>query len=169
MSESFSTEGESNVKTKFLILISIAVVAVASACSFSTANMSSFKTFKDKDAKTETTTFKAGDTIFADAVISNSMDKVTVKFSLADDKGTAMTAGDVKVELPSSGTAKYSLPIPMGMKGGKFKLTADMINDKGEKKESKSIDITIEPGAAPPPPPPSSSMDDKDDAKDEDK
>ena len=55
------------------------------------------------------------------------------------------------------------------MKGSKFKLTADMINDKGEKKESKSIDITIEPGAAPPPPPPSSSMDDKDDAKDEDK
>ncbi len=156
------------MKTKFFIFVSIAAIAVASACSFSTANMSSFKTFKEKDSKTETTTYKAGETIFADAVISNSMDKVTVKFSMTDDKGTAMTGGDVKVDLPSSGTAKYSLPIPMGMKGGKFKLTADMLNDKGEKKDSKSVDITIEAGAAPPSAA-APAADDKDADKDDDK
>jgi len=157
------------VKKRIFVMLSIAAIAAAAtACSFSTANMSSLKSFKDKDNKTAASSYKAGETIYATAEISNSMDKVTVKYSLNDEKGVAQPGSEIKVDLPSSGSAKYTLPIPEGFKGGKFKLTADMLNEKGEKKDSKSIDITIEAGAPPAAAPAAPASDDKDAADDKD-
>ena len=153
------------MKNKITILLATAAIAIAAtACSFSTANMSSLKTFKDKDGKQEATSFKGGETIYANAEIANSMDKVTVKFNLMNDKGTAEPGASVSVDLPSSGTAKYSLAVPTGYKSGKYTLTADMINDKGEKKDSKSAAITIDGGSAPAAP----AADDKKDASKDD-
>jgi len=126
------------------------------ACSFSTANLSSFKTSKDADGKQEATTFKAGETIYANAIVSNSPGKVSVKISLtADDapgmkKGETVKGSEVKIDLPGSGTAKYSLPIPANLASGKFTVVADMLNENGEKKDGKSVAISIEGGAAPP-------------------
>ncbi len=112
------------ISNKFIAICGLALAfIVMQACSLSTANMSSFKTSSDKDGKTETTSFKGGDTINAQAVIANSISKVTVKFALVVEDVKGMTKGetvkgsDVKVELPSSGTATYSLPIPMGAPG----------------------------------------------------
>jgi hypothetical protein len=161
--------GEPNVKKKLSILLAIALVAVAAgACSFSTASMSSFKTSKDKEGKTESTTFKAGETLYANAVITGSMSKTTTKISLTDPSGKPVTGSEVKVDLPGSGTAAYSLALPMGAPGGKYTVTADFLDDKGEKKDSKSVSVTIE--AAPAPPPAAApATDDKGDDKDEDK
>jgi hypothetical protein len=113
------------------------------ACSFSTANMSSLKTFKDKDGKDETSSYKIGDTIYARAAISNNPGKVKVKLSLADPKGAAMKGSDVNVDIDGDGYATYTLPTAEGMEAGSYKLSADMINDAGEKKDSKSTTITI--------------------------
>ncbi len=78
------------MKNKITILLATAAIAIAAtACSFSTANMSSLKTSKDKDGKQEATSFKGGETIYANAEIANSSDKVTVKFNLMNDKGSA--------------------------------------------------------------------------------
>lgn len=147
------------MKNKFQLIVSIsALLAVSIACSFSTANMSSFKVGKEKDVKTEATTFKAGDTIHGAAEISNSMSEVTVKFQLTADDVSGMKKGDmlkgsnVDVKLASSGTATYSLPVPNGVPGGKYILTADMHNEAGEKKDSKSVNITIEGSKAAAPP-----------------
>jgi hypothetical protein len=135
------------VKTKLSIFL--ALVAFAAACSFSTANMSSFKTSKDKEGKQEATTFKGGETLYANAIISNSMSKTTTKIWLVDDKGKTVAGSEVKIDLPSSGTANYTLPLPAGVTGGKYTLNADMLDEKGEKKDGKSVAITIEAGAAP--------------------
>lgn len=149
------------MKTKLFLFISL--IALASACSFSTANMSSFKTSKDKEGKTEATTFKAGETLYANAIISNSMSKTSTKLYLQDEKGKTVPGSEVKVDLPSSGTANYTLPIPMGVPGGKYTVFAEMLDEKGEKKDSKSVAITIE--AAPAPPPSASDDKDSDDEK----
>ena len=161
------------MKTKLSIILSL--VAFAAACSFSTASMSSFKTSKDKDGKTESTTFKAGETLYANAVITGSKSKTTTKISMTDPNGKPVTGSEVKIDLASSGTAAYSLPLPMGAPGGKYTVTADFMDDKGEKKDSKSVAITIEGAPAPPPAADkdsddeSSDHDAKDDKKKEDK
>ncbi|MEP6945241.1 MAG: hypothetical protein ABJA02_04935 [Acidobacteriota bacterium] len=138
--------------------------------------MSSFKTSKDKDGKQEASTFKAGDTIYANAVISNAGGKTTTRFYLVADadsvaakKGETVKGSEVKVDLPSAGTAQYSLPIPAGIPSGKFTLNAEMLDDKGEKKDSKSADITIEGSAAPAAKTTSDTSDDKSKSSDKDK
>lgn len=153
------------MKNKITIFIATAVFAIAaSACSFSTASMSSFKTAKDKEGKTESTTFKGGDTLYANAVITGSMSKTTTKIWLTDPSGKTVTGSEVKIDLPGSGTAAYSLPIPAGVPGGKYTVTADFMDDKGEKKDSKSVAVTIEGGSAPAAP----AADDKKDASKDD-
>ena len=151
---------------KIKLSLITALFAFVAACSFSTANMSSFKTSKDKEGKTESTTFKAGETIYANAVISNAPGKTTTKIYINDDKGKLLPGSDVKVELASSGVAAYNLPLPASFAGGKFTIVADMLDENGEKKDSKNVAITIEAGAPPPAAAPSS--DDKDHDSDKD-
>ncbi len=151
------------MKTKLFTFLTLAVFA--SACSFSTASMSSFKTSKDKEGKTEATTFKAGETIYANAVITGSMSKTTTKISMTDPSGKPVTGSEVKIDLPSSGTAAYSLPLPAGAPSGKYTIVADFMDDKGEKKDSKSVAITIEGAPAPAAAP---ATDEKDADKDDD-
>lgn len=139
-------------------------MVAAAACSFSTANMSSFKTSKDKEGKQETTTFKAGETLYANAVISNAPGKTTTKIYVQDEKGKLVEGTQVKVDLPSSGVANYSLPIPAGLSGGKYTVYADMLDEKGEKKDGKSVAISIEAAPAAP-----TAADDKDANSEEDK
>ena len=148
---------------KIKLSIFLSLVVFASACSFSTASMSSFKTSKDKEGKTESTTFKGGETLYANAVISGSMSKTTTKISMTDPTGKMVTGSEVKIDLPSSGTAAYSLPIPASVPGGKYKVTAEFMDDKGEKKDTKSVDVTIEAGAAPAAPAAPAADDKKDD------
>ncbi len=164
------------MKNTLTLAIATAIIAaIGMACNFSasTANIGSFKVAKDKEGKQAASTFKSGDTIYAIAEISASMSKTTVKFSMtADDapgmkKGEEVPLNNPKVELPSSGTATYTLPVPAGMKGGKFTLTADMLNEAGEKKDTKSAAITIEGGSGSTSP--ATSKDDKAPSKDADK
>jgi hypothetical protein len=153
------------VKNKAGFLISLVVLAiVAIACNMGTANLSSWKLSTDKDGKEEATNFKSGDTINGRAQVASNGGKVTVKmYMTADDapglkKGDTLKGSDVSVEINNDGVALYTLPIPQGMTAGKYIVTADMINDAGEKKDSKSVNITIAAG-------PASSKDSDDDDK----
>ena len=77
-------------------------------------------------------------------------------------KGDIVKGSEVTVDMDGDGTATYSLPMPSGVKGGKYIVTADMINDAGEKKDNKSVPVTIEAGSGSSAPPSSKSDDDKD-------
>lgn len=148
---------EKQMKTTIGAVISVSALIIAGlACSFSTANMSSLVMAKDKAGTQAASTFKAGETVYAVATISNSSGKTTTKFSVVADDAPDMKKGEVvkgtetSVDLPSSGTAVLTLPIPAGFKGGKFTVNAEMMDEKGEKKDSKSAAFTIEPSAAAP-------------------
>ncbi len=149
-------------RTAFTITIAV-FFTVALACSFGPPTISSLKTSKDKDGKQEGSTFKGGETLYANAITSGG-GKSTVKFTLVADDAPGMKKGDiapgseVKVDLPSAGTAQFHLTIPAGFSGGKFNVVADLLDEKGEKKDSKSASATIEGAPAAPP----ASSDDKD-------
>ena len=63
-------------------LVAAVLFTAAFACNVSTANLSSLKTSKAKDGP-ESTTFAAGDTIFANATVSNNGSKVSVKLYIS--------------------------------------------------------------------------------------
>ena len=132
-----------------LLIVALVLMTAAWECSVGEAKMSSFKTSKDKEGKTESTTFKAGETLYANAVIGGGA-KTTTKIWLVDGTGKSVAGSEVKIDLPSAGTANYTLPLPASVPGGKYTLNADMLDEKGEKKDSKSVAITVEGGAAPP-------------------
>lgn len=141
--------GEENVKNIVgLLIVALVLMTAAWECSVGEAKLTSFKTTKDKEGKTEASTFKAGDTLYAIAEIGGSS-KTTTKFWVTDDKGTAIST-ETKVDLPRNGTATYSLPLPASVPSGKYTVHAEMVDEKGEKKDTKSAAVTIEGGAAPP-------------------
>lgn len=143
----------------------IALIFVAAACNMSTANLSGLTTSTDSDGKTATSSFKTGDTINGRAPVANNPGKVKIKFAMtAEDvkgltKGDVLKGSEVSVDIEKDGVATYTLPVVPAMPGGKYKLTADMLNEAGEKKDSKSADITVTQSA----PPPAAKTDDDDD------
>lgn len=150
----------------------LALFILAAGCSFSTANLSSLTTSTDKDGKNAATSFKTGDTIYAKAEISNNPGKVKVKYALtAEDvkgmtKGETLKGSEISVDLEgATNVASYNLPVVPVLPGGTYKLTADMLNDKGEKKDSKSVNITVTQTA--PIDAPSTDPEDKDKDKDD--
>jgi hypothetical protein len=152
---------------------SVAVFTLAaSACNFSftTASISSLKTASDKAGTQETTAFKGGESLHAKAVVSNA-GKVSVKFYLLADevpgakKGDVVPGSEVKVDLPSSGTADFDVTFPPTW-SGKYSVVADLLNESGEKTESKSVNFTLEAAAAAPAQGGAADDDNKDDSKD---
>ena len=127
------------------------LIAFGIACNFSasTANISELKLSKDKEAKTETGSFAAGDTVYAVATISNVPDKVKVKGRLVvedvegEEKGPVQ-ATENTVELPNDGTATFTFSGPSsGWPKGKYKVEVVMTNEAGEQKDQKSADFTV--------------------------
>jgi hypothetical protein len=144
---------------------------VMQGCSFSTANMSGLTTSTDKEGKTAATSFKSGDTLYAKAPIANNPGKVKVKFALvAEDvkgltKGETLKGSEVSVDVEGDNSANFNVTVAPGFPGGTYKLNADMLNDKGEKKDGKSVSITVANSA---PAPAAPKADDKEDAEDAD-
>jgi len=138
-----------NLRTFSVASLLALFVFAAIGCNVSTANLSSLKTSKDKDGKTESAGFKSGETLYAKAAVSNNPGKVKVKLYLVADNVKGMTAGDtlkgseVTVDVDGDGWASYSVPVSEAFAAGTYKLNADMINDAGEKKDSKTAAVTI--------------------------
>ena len=134
-----------------IFILALAVLSGAWACSPSTANLSDVRTGKDKDVAEATTTFKAGDTVYANASVANNPGKVKVNMYLTVDDAPGMTKGamipnsDVSMEVDGDGTVRYNFPTSATTKGGRFTIVADMLNENGEKKDSKSTSFTVEP------------------------
>ena len=132
-----------------LAIATIVLFTAAFACNMSTANMTSFKIAKDKEGTQETSSFKGGETIYGRAAVANNPGKVKVKMRIEFDdvagmnKGDMVKGSDVTVDLDGDGTATYTMPIPNAVKSGKYNVVADMLNDAGEKKDTKSVSINI--------------------------
>lgn len=116
---------------------------ILSGCNVSTANMSSLKTATDREGKSETSKFKPGDTFYGIAAISNNPGDVKVKMYLTDPKGTAIKSTEVTVDVKGDGSGILNFPVTEAMPPGEYKITAEMINDSGEKKDSKTANFTL--------------------------
>ena len=127
------------------------LVFAAVACNFSasTANISDLKLGKDKTVTQPTTTFAAGDTVYAVATISNAPGAVKVKGRLAIESVEGEQSGPIPglektLDLPGSGTATYTFtPPPDGFPKGKYKVEVFMLNEAGEQKDEKSASFTV--------------------------
>lgn len=137
----------------------LALIIIAAGCSFSTANLSGLTTSTDKEGKTPSSSFKTGDTIYGIAKVANNPGKVKVKFYMTAEDVKGMTKGDtlkgseVSLDVDGDASATFNVNVVPAFPAGTYKLNADMLNDKGEKKDSKSANITVTqvaPVAAPP-------------------
>jgi len=119
------------------------------ACSFTTANISSLKTSKDKGGNEQTSSFGVDDTVYGIAEVSNNPGKVKVKGRLAVDSVEGQQSGPIPglettVELPSSGTATFTFSPPnAGWPKGKYKLEVQMFDESGAQKDQKSADFSV--------------------------
>jgi hypothetical protein len=119
-----------HILTRGRALAAALALVAAQACSFSvsTANLSSLKLGKDKDAAQETSTFKPSDLVYAVAVVSNAGEDVKVKGRLAvvdveGEKAGPIPSTESTVDLPGGGTASFTLsPPPSGWPAGKYKI-----------------------------------------------
>jgi hypothetical protein len=128
------------------------------ACSFSagTANLSSMKVGREAnekgELKEETNSFKPTDKVYAVAQVSNNGGKVKVKFrTVVEDAkglkgGEAINGSEVTLDVDGSRPAIYNLGIPAGFPNGRYRVEAEMLNDKGEKKDEKSATFTVSGG-----------------------
>lgn len=127
------------MKTNRISIVALCLVlSVVIGCSFTTANISSFKLAKDKAGNQAASDFKAGDTIYGLAQISNNGGKVKVKFRLLGEAGDAVKDSEVTVDMEGDGVATYTLTTPQTMKGGNYKVVAEMLTDGNEKKDEKT-------------------------------
>jgi hypothetical protein len=121
------------------------------ACNFSasTANISDLKLGKDKDVSAATSSFAASDTVYALATVSNAPGAVKVKGRLVIDSVEGEDSGPIPglektLDLPGSGTATYTFsPPPSGWPKGKYKVEVQMLDDKGEQKDQKAADFSV--------------------------
>ena len=132
------------------VFVAISALALASACSFTTAHISSLKLGKDKDVTNETTSFGSNDTIYAVARVSNVPSKVTVKVNLILEKvegqpENAPEPGSEKsFDFPQDGWMTYTLtPPPSGWPPGTYRVEARMFIENGEQKDQKSANFTV--------------------------
>lgn len=126
------------------------ILTTASACSFTTANISSLKLSKDKEGTSETSTFAPSDNIYAIATVSNVPSKVTLKFRLFTEdvegqpKNEPVPKFDTSIEMPSSGYGTYSLsPPPAGWPAGKYRIEVAMLIESGEQKDQETATFTV--------------------------
>lgn len=127
------------------------LLALGIACNFSasTANLSSLKLGKDKEAATETSNFGTSDTVYAVATVSNVPDKVKVKGRLVVEEVAGEQSGPVPglentLDLAGSGTATFTFSAPAsGWPKGKYKVEVIMMNEAGEQKDQKSASFTV--------------------------
>lgn len=133
-----------------LVVGAVLMLAVASACSFTTANISSLKLSKDKEGTTETTDFAPSDSIYAKATVSNVPSKVTLKFRVITEdvegqpKNAPVPNFDKSFDVPSDGYVTYSLtPPPAGWPAGKYKIDVAMLIESGEQKDQETASFTV--------------------------
>jgi hypothetical protein len=141
-----------NAKRWNLVCALLIVLAATLACKFcfTTANISSRKVSKDKQASTATSSFGPQDTVYAVAQVSNAPDKMKLKARLLFDKVEGSKSGDpvpgaeTTIDLPGSATGTFTFtPTDAGWPAGSYKVEVSLINEDGEQKDQKTETFSV--------------------------
>jgi hypothetical protein len=118
----------------------ILVAALACNYSFTTANLSNLKLGKDKDVKTETSSFDSNDTVYGIATVSNTSDKHKVKIRLLYDDVKGQESGKLFPGTEASTTVDGARDVPLnftppasGWANGRYKVEVTMFDEDGNK------------------------------------
>jgi hypothetical protein len=118
------------------------ILAAALACnySFTTANVSKLKLGKDKDAKTEASSFGPNDTVYGVASISNTSDKHKVKIRLLYDDVKGQDSGKLFPGTEASSVFDGAGDVPLnftppagGWANGRYKVEFTLYDEAGDK------------------------------------
>lgn len=134
------------MKKKLIFSLSATVLVamfILSGCNVSTANLSGLKTATDKEGKSVTSKFKAEDTFYGIATISNNPGTVKVKMYLSDASGSPIKQTEMTTEVQGDGNAVFNMPASQA-NPGEHKITAEMMNEAGEKKDTKTASFSFE-------------------------
>jgi hypothetical protein len=135
------------MKSKINLIISLGVlVFIAMACnaSFTTANISSFNFGKNDKAEPATTTFNAGEKIYAVANVSNTSSKTKVRFKVESASGGSQQPLTKEVELPGDGRAYLEITTAPA---GEYKAEAVLLDESGKEIDKKSGTFSVKGGS----------------------
>ncbi|HEX8492007.1 MAG TPA: hypothetical protein VF658_04140 [Pyrinomonadaceae bacterium] len=141
-----------SVKRWSLVCAVCLLLVSATACkfSFTTANISSLKLSKNKDASSTDSSFGPRDTIYAVAEVSNAPGKLKLKGRLLVDNiegyqsGMVVPGAETTIDLPGSATGTFTFtPNAGGWPNGSYKVEVDMLTEDGEKKDQKTATFTV--------------------------
>jgi hypothetical protein len=133
----------------------VILLATMLACkfSFSTANISSLKLSKDKDASSTSSSYNPKDIIYAVATVSNAPDKTKLKGRLLIDKVEGYESGkpvpgiETTIDLPGSAIGTFTFTPPSaGWPSGSYKVEVTLLNEDGEQKDQKTETFSITGG-----------------------
>jgi hypothetical protein len=137
-------------KTKLNALLALGVlIAVLLACNFTTANLRSFKISKDEAGKSEASTFRPGEKVYAIAEVANNGGKVETKFRVVYDQVDGQKSGELvqgaekTLEIEGNRPAIFWVTLPpQGFDNGRYKVEVTMLKD-GEEKDKKSATFEV--------------------------
>jgi hypothetical protein len=127
------------MKTKNISIMVLAFLAFAlSACSFTTANLSSLDFGKNQKAEPTATTFNVGETVFSVAKVSGAMGKYKVKFKVTTPDKKSQDK-DVDFDGSQGGVfLSFTPAMP-----GEFQIEATLVDDAGKEIGKKSGTFTV--------------------------
>jgi hypothetical protein len=134
------------MKTKNITIIALFLLAgLLSACSFTTANLSSLEFGKNQKAEPTATTFNVGETVFSVAKVSAAIGKLKIKFKVTTPDKKSQ---DKDVDFDGSqGGAFLSFAPTMP---GEYTIDAALVDEAGKEIGKKSGKFTVK-GEAPAP------------------
>ena len=128
----------------------MAVVCFFTACSFTTANISSFTFGKNETATPAATSFDMADKVYAVAVVANAMGKYKMKFKLTMENPPAgAKAEPMTKDIDFDGSRSVWLTFSPGAPGT-YKAEAVLTDESGKEIDKKSGTFTVK-GEAPKP------------------
>jgi hypothetical protein len=127
------------------------MLTAALACSFTTANVSKMKLGKDKDVKTESSSFGPNDTIYGIVTVSNTSTKHKVKTRLLFDDVKGQESGKTFPGTDVSGVVDGAKDVPItftppasGWANGSYKVEFILMDEDGSKEVDKeTANLTV--------------------------
>ena len=127
-----------SVRSRLSLAGAALLLTLLTACSVTTAHLSSFKLGKDKEVTSEASKFAPNEEVWAKTEVSNVPSKVTLKFGLilvkveGQPENLRNPGTDYSLDMAASGTGTYHLtPPPAGWPKGTYRVEVAMVTDSG--------------------------------------
>ncbi|MCB1024441.1 MAG: hypothetical protein KDB79_08625 [Acidobacteria bacterium] len=139
-------------KNQFSFFMAILLlILVALGCDLGPSRIDSLETFKDKDGKDASTSFKADEPIVTIVKLTSFSGKAKVRsfMSPAEDmdglkKGETIEGTGKTVEINDDQFAHFTFLLGPNFPPGKYTVTAELLGEDGKVQNTQSTEITVQ-------------------------